>query len=233
MANDKINTVFCRLINVRYTDRLVTMHISNIATDALKIGERIIDRIDSSAYFVELSEVPVRHMKQKKERGNFMIVKKITPKELSTDCIFCLTHLYHAELSEFIAITDRKGEILFVNKKVSKKDIDGFIEVIGFPYHWVADNETLTGKFLNYVYRKYGFHTYKALLDAHAWQMEQKEKKQAEETAKAIIPLIEKEINSEKPIVEYDEQLISEIRHACYHLNRKILYLMVTYMGFI
>lgn len=68
MAKDKINTVFCWLINVRYTDRLVTMYISNIATDVLKIGERIIDRIDSSAYFVELSEVPVRHMKQEKER---------------------------------------------------------------------------------------------------------------------------------------------------------------------
>lgn len=47
-----------------------------------------------------------------------MVVKKITPKELSTDLIFRLNHLYHAELGEFIAITDEKEEILLVNKKV-------------------------------------------------------------------------------------------------------------------
>lgn len=150
-----------------------------------------------------------------------MIVKKITPEELSTNCIFRLANLYHIRLSEFIAITDRMSGVLFVNKKVSKKDINGFLEVIDFPYYWVADDETPTGNFLNYVYLKYGFHTYKELLDAHTWQMEQKEKKQAEESAKVIIPLIEKEINSEKPIVKYDEYLISEIRSAGYHLNRK------------
>lgn len=68
MAKDWINTVFYRLINVRYTDRLITVYTSNIATDALNMDERIIDRIESTTYLVELPEVPVRQMKQKQEK---------------------------------------------------------------------------------------------------------------------------------------------------------------------
>ena len=68
MAKDWINTIFYRIINVRYTERLVTIYTSNIATDALKMDERIIDRIESTTYLVELPEVPVRHMKQEKEK---------------------------------------------------------------------------------------------------------------------------------------------------------------------
>lgn len=68
MNKDWINTVFYRLINIRYTEHLVTVYTSNIATDALKMDDRIIDRIESTTYLVELPEVPVRHMKQEKEK---------------------------------------------------------------------------------------------------------------------------------------------------------------------
>lgn len=105
-----------------------------------------------------------------------MQVVKITPKELTLDLIFRLNHLYHAELGEFVVMADNRKEILYVNKKVSKKDIDGFLEVIMFPEYAVADDDAPTGQFLDYVYHKYGFHTYMALMDAHSWRMEQKEK---------------------------------------------------------
>lgn len=68
MAKDWINTVFYRLINVHYTDRLITVYTSNVATEALKMDERIIDRIESTTYLVELPEVPVRHMKQERDK---------------------------------------------------------------------------------------------------------------------------------------------------------------------
>lgn len=68
MARDWINTVFYRLINVRYTDRLITIYTSNAATEDLKMDERIIDRIESTTYLVELPEVPVRHIKQEQEK---------------------------------------------------------------------------------------------------------------------------------------------------------------------
>ena len=72
MNKDWINTVFYRLINVRYTDRLVTIYTSNISIDNLKMDERIIDRIESTTYLVELPEVPVRHMKQEKEKEKIL-----------------------------------------------------------------------------------------------------------------------------------------------------------------
>lgn len=68
MARDWINTVFYRLINVRYTDRLVTIYTSNVTPEGLKMDERIVDRIGSTTYLVELPEVPVRHMKQEQEK---------------------------------------------------------------------------------------------------------------------------------------------------------------------
>ncbi len=149
-----------------------------------------------------------------------MEVKKIQPKELSTCLIFRLNSLYHAELSEFIAITDNKKEVLYVNNKVPQEDIDGFIEAIMFPEYWLIDDEAGKGKFLNYVYEKYGYHTCRALMDAHSWRLEQKEKQQAKKAAKDIIPLIEREVNSNNPIVEYDERLNYEIWEHGFNYNR-------------
>ena len=150
-----------------------------------------------------------------------MVVKRVTPKELPTGLTFILKNLYHADLSNFVAMADVNKATLFVNKTVPQKDIDGFLEVITFPNYWVADEESGKGQFLEHVYREYGEHTYRALLDAHTWQMEQKEKRQAAETAKKIIPLIEKEINNENPAVGYNEWLAHEIWNAGYGLNRR------------
>lgn len=88
-----------------------------------------------------------------------------------------------------------------------------------FPDYWVSDYESGKGRFLDYVYEKYGYHTCEALTDAHSWRMEQKEKARAKEQAQAIIPLIEKEVSSENPIVEYDERLMHEV--YCAGLERK------------
>lgn len=148
-------------------------------------------------------------------------VKKIQPKELPTECVFRLNYLYHAELGKFVAITDRRDEILYINLTVPQNDIEGFLEVIEYPEYAVAEPETKTGEFLDYVYRKYGFHTYLALMDAHSWRMEQRERKKAKETAKAILPIIEKEVNSKTPIAEFDERLMFEIWHAGNNLDRR------------
>ena len=148
-------------------------------------------------------------------------IKKIQPKELPTECVFRLNYLYHAELGEFVAITDRKDKILYVNHTVPQKDIKGFLEVIEYPEYAVAEPETKTGEFLDYVYRKYGFSTYLALTDAHSWRMEQREKKKAEEAVKVILPLIEKEVNSETPIAKFDERLMFEIWHAGNNLDKR------------
>ncbi len=149
-----------------------------------------------------------------------MQIVRITPKELPTDLIFRLNIMYKMELGEFVAISDNKEEILYVNHTVPQKDIDGFLEVIAFPYYWVADETaTETGKFLQYVYEKYGFGTYRVLLDSHEWRLNKAAEQKAKKTAKKVIPLIEEQIKSETPIVELDEYLLHEVYSA--GLNRK------------
>ena len=148
-----------------------------------------------------------------------MQIVRIKPKELPKDLIFYLNCVYKMELGEFVAIADNKEEILYVNHKVPQKDIDGFLEVIAFPHYWVADDEEPTGKFLEYVYEKYGFGTYRALLDSHSWRLDKEAEQKAKETAKKVIPLIEKQIKSETPMVKLDENLLHEVYSA--GLNRK------------
>ncbi len=141
-----------------------------------------------------------------------MQIVRIAPKELPTDLISRLNYVYKMELGEFVTISDNKEEILYVNHTVPQKDIDGFLEVIAFPYYWVADETiTETGKFLQYVYDKYGLGTYRALLDSHSWRMKHEAKQRAKQTAETFIPLIEKQIKSKNPIVKYDENLLHEV----------------------
>ena len=97
-----------------------------------------------------------------------MQVEKITPKELTSDLIFRLNHLYHAELGEFIVMADNRKEILYVNKKVPKKDIDGFLKVVMFPDYAVADDDAPTGQFLDYVYKKVRIQ-YISCIDGHSF----------------------------------------------------------------
>lgn len=150
-----------------------------------------------------------------------MQIKRITPKELSTNLIFRLNHLYQVELGEFVAITDGKEEILYVNHNIPQKDVEGFLEVIMFPCYWVADEKTKTGQFLEYVYNQYGFGTYRILMDSHSRRMELQEKERAKESAKAIIPMIEKIVNSEDPVIKFDEYLAFEIWKYGHYLDRK------------
>lgn len=148
-----------------------------------------------------------------------MQIVRIKPKDLPKDLIFYLNCVYEMELGEFVAIADNKKEILYVNHTVPQKDIDGFLEVIAFPHYWVADDEAPTGEFLEYVYEKYGFGTCRALLDSHSWRLDKEAEQKAKETAKKVIPLIEKQIKSETPIVKFDENLLHEVYSA--GLDRK------------
>lgn len=68
MSKEWIDTVFYRLVNHRYTNKLITLYTSNTASDALKMDDRITDRIESTTYLVELPEVPVRHNRRTAEK---------------------------------------------------------------------------------------------------------------------------------------------------------------------
>lgn len=63
MKKEWVDTVLYRLINDRYSNQKITIYTSNVLPDALKINDRIIDRIASRSYIITLPEVNVRRTK--------------------------------------------------------------------------------------------------------------------------------------------------------------------------
>ncbi len=149
-----------------------------------------------------------------------MHIQKIIPTQLPNELMFRLNHLYHAELGNFVVITDRQVKTLYVNRTIPQTDIEGFCEVI-FSDYLVNDDELGKGIFLEHVFNQYGSAAYRALLDAHTWRMKQEETHKAQEAARHIIPLIEEELNSENPTIEYEERLIFEVWKYGLHLGKK------------
>ena len=72
MSREWVETVLYRLINERYTKRLPTIYTSNIQTDALKIDDRIVDRIESTTYPIALPEEPIRKQIRQQERKKLL-----------------------------------------------------------------------------------------------------------------------------------------------------------------
>lgn len=133
---------------------------------------------------------------------------------------FVLNCRYKTGLWGFVAVADHQEGILFVNPDVPQKDVDGFLEVIQFPHYWVRDYEDGMGKFMDYVYEQYGYGVCAMLSDAQKQNLKEEEKRRAKKAAEAIIPLIERELESETPVVKYDEYLAHEIWEHGFELKR-------------
>lgn len=149
-----------------------------------------------------------------------MFVKRIRPAELPANLVFQLNYLYHTELGKFVAAVDDRKEIMYVNLSVPDKDVKGFLECVTFPCYWLNDYEEGMGEFTDYVFDQYGPDVYAVLIDAHRAHMDRERKRRAKEAAEAVVPLIEKELESETPVVKYDEYLISKIWEHGLNLNR-------------
>lgn len=67
-----IDTELFRLIDYRYSNKKVTIFTSNIAIDALKLNERIVDRIFSMCIKLDLPEKSIRTMQAHDENMNFL-----------------------------------------------------------------------------------------------------------------------------------------------------------------
>ncbi len=118
-------------------------------------------------------------------------------------------------------MVDDKKEVIYVNTSVPEEDAAGFLECVTFPCYWLSDDEAGKGQFLDYVCDRYGYETYRVLVDSHSQHFEREEKRRAQEAAGKIIPLIEKEIESDMPVVEYDEYLAHEVWKHGFGLKRK------------
>lgn len=72
MNKEWVDTVLYRLINYRMSKKLVTIFTSNLATNELKIDERISERIFKMAVPLILPEVSIRNKKAQEENADFI-----------------------------------------------------------------------------------------------------------------------------------------------------------------
>lgn len=80
MAKEWIDTVLYSLINHRYVNRLPTIYTSNVPVEALKMDDRIIDRIGSTTYLAKLPEESIRKAVREQEKQKILSEIKNTPR---------------------------------------------------------------------------------------------------------------------------------------------------------
>ena len=72
MRKDWVDTVLFKLINARYTERMITVYTSNVSMEDLNLDDRIKDRIQSNCIEVHMPEIPVRNILKSAEKRQFM-----------------------------------------------------------------------------------------------------------------------------------------------------------------
>lgn len=79
MSKEWIDTVFYRLINSRYNNKLVTIYTSNVEVNSLKMDDRIVDRIEATTYLLRIPEEPIRSRKREQKKNELLEQIKIAP----------------------------------------------------------------------------------------------------------------------------------------------------------
>lgn len=72
MSKEWIDTVFYRLINSRYNNKLVTIYTSNVEVNSLKMDDRIVDRIEATTYLLRIPEEPIRSRKREQKKNELL-----------------------------------------------------------------------------------------------------------------------------------------------------------------
>ena len=176
------------------------------------IARDYVGRVSSDLYDLKIT---IRKKKiMRKWRAKKMIdIRKIEPVDLPTDLIYRLGKVHHTALRDFVMMIDKKNWIMYVNASVPDEDMQRFIDYIYYPGEYVVmDNEEL----INRITAKYGDYIHEELFDGYKHLNIQRRESRAEKIAKIAIPMIEKEIQSEKPVIEYDERLLGKVFKAGY-----------------
>lgn len=140
-------------------------------------------------------------------------IRKIEPVDLPADLICRLEKVHHTALRDFVMMIDKKNWIMYINASVPEEDVQRIVEYIYYPGN---DVNVKKEDFADYVLEHYGQAAFYEMVDGHKHLRGQERDKKAEKLAEMAIPLIEKEIKSEKPVIEYDERLLGKVFKAGY-----------------
>lgn len=167
-------------------------------------------------------------------------VIKVDPLDLPADIVWQISGTQHIALRDFYLYVQKKENKMYVNKSVPEKDIKKFIKIATSPERYINDDDTQTGKLMEYVYKKYGRSAYISLFDYKQYQIEQQDEQRAREKIQEVLPLIEEIATSENPIVNYDECLIYEVSNKGSECKTKTSknkvdygYIYVFYLGYL
>lgn len=72
VSREWVNETFYRLINFRYSNRLLTIYTSNLKPQELKMDERIVDRIEGSTIMLQLPAVSIRTRNKEEKAQAFL-----------------------------------------------------------------------------------------------------------------------------------------------------------------
>lgn len=152
-------------------------------------------------------------------------ILKVKPEDLPQDRAYSLKWGYNTDLSNFVVSIDLNSKTIWVNCSVPEKDIKQFVEVINFPYCYVGDEDMGMGKFLDYVYDRYGYGTYHVLIKAHNEKRKREQRVIAEKCIKELIPTFHKKLEE----IDIDEFLLYAAHNIGYSLDMKTPNNMVNY----
>lgn len=133
-------------------------------------------------------------------------VIRLNPVDLPSEISWSVSARQHISPKDFVVYMDDKENIMYVNESVPEKDIAGFIKIVTFSGQLVCDYDCGLGDYADFVCDRYGYHTYKELINSHKWRMEQKAKKEAKEKVQRAIPAIEQLIKAGL----YNEYMVHE-----------------------
>lgn len=154
----------------------------------------------------------------------FMVVR-IEPEDLPQDRAFILSRGYNMDLSDFVVSIDLNSKTIWVNQSVPENDIAKFIETVNFPFYYVGDRDMGMGEFLEYVYDRYGYGTYHALIKAHSERRKRERAAIAKECITKLIPLFHKKAEE----IDIDEALLYAAHSAGYAIDSKTPENLISY----
>lgn len=153
-------------------------------------------------------------------------IKRIEPVDLPGSLVFRLEKVYHESLRDFAMMIDKKNWIMYINASVPEEDVQRIVEYIYYPGN---DVNVKKEDFVDYVFEHYGQAAFYEMVDGHKHLRGQERDKKAEKLAEMAIPLIEKEIKSENPVVDFDERLLYKVYSAGSDTKQKTLENIVGY----
>ena len=139
---------------------------------------------------------------------NKIRVQRIRPMQLPATLCMELMERYHAQIQDFVVMQERETQILYVNKTVPEKDVEGFVDYLMYSGKYIGEDKA---DFAEYVLETYGAAAYRALHDAWQYRDEQKKEEAANSLAAAFLPIIEREAHSDTPIIEFNERLVHKV----------------------